>query len=62
MGKIDHSSAGALHAVNKNGQVGRILAYLIAGHHAGLPNWTYEPHGGGPYQTDFQLLRTYMLP
>ncbi|MWV55042.1 CRISPR-associated helicase Cas3' [Chlorobium phaeovibrioides] len=47
MGKIDHSSAGALHAVNKNGQVGRILAYLIAGHHAGLPNWTYEPHGGG---------------
>ena len=42
MGKIDHSSAGALHAVQKNGPIGKILAYLIAGHHAGLPDWHHE--------------------
>jgi len=38
-GKVNHSSAGALHAVEKLGVHGRILAYLIAGHHAGLPDW-----------------------
>jgi len=47
MGKIDHSSAGALQAVKKNEQIGKILAYLIAGHHAGLPDWHHETGVGG---------------
>jgi len=47
MGKIDHSSAGALHAVKKNEQIGKILAYLIAGHHAGLPDWEHQAGVGG---------------
>ncbi len=38
-GKVDHSTAGAIHAVSRHGGVGKILAYLIAGHHAGLPDW-----------------------
>ncbi|MFQ5481894.1 MAG: CRISPR-associated helicase Cas3', partial [Nitrospinaceae bacterium] len=38
-GKVNHSSAGALHAVQRFGVHGRVLAYLIAGHHAGLPDW-----------------------
>jgi len=38
-GKVNHSTAGALHAVEAFGVHGRILAYLIAGHHAGLPDW-----------------------
>lgn len=40
-GRVDHSSAGAKHAVARFGRdgVGRLLAYCIAGHHAGLPNW-----------------------
>ncbi|MBS4096491.1 MAG: CRISPR-associated endonuclease Cas3'' [Sulfuricella sp.] len=38
-GRVDHSTAGAIHAVEKLGLQGRILAYLIAGHHAGLPDW-----------------------
>jgi len=38
-GKVNHSTAGALHAVEQLGVHGRILAYLIAGHHAGLPDW-----------------------
>lgn len=38
-GRVDHSTAGAQHAIEKFGVHGRILAYLIAGHHAGLPDW-----------------------
>lgn len=37
--RVDHSTAGAIHAVERFGVHGRILAYLIAGHHAGLPDW-----------------------
>ncbi|MDN5752785.1 MAG: CRISPR-associated helicase Cas3' [Nitrosospira sp.] len=38
-GRVDHSTAGAIHAIAEFGVHGRILAYLIAGHHAGLPDW-----------------------
>jgi CRISPR-associated endonuclease/helicase Cas3 len=36
---VTHSNAGALHAERILGPAGRVLAYLIAGHHAGLPDW-----------------------
>lgn len=36
-GRVDHSTAGAQH-VGRLGQLGRVLAYCIAGHHAGLPD------------------------
>ncbi len=35
-GRPDHSSAGAQHSVVNSGRGGKILAYAIAGHHAGL--------------------------
>ncbi len=35
-GKVDHSSAGAQHAIKKMAPFGHILAYPIAGHHSGL--------------------------
>jgi CRISPR-associated endonuclease/helicase Cas3 len=39
-GRINHSTAGAIVASEKLGKyVGRILAYIVAGHHAGLPNY-----------------------
>ena len=39
-GRVDHSTAGAVHAVDELGEgAGRLLAYLIAGHHTGLPDW-----------------------
>ncbi len=49
-GRPNHSTVGAIHslerfnkhpfkAFNKN-PLGRIIAYLIAGHHAGLPDWS----------------------
>ena len=35
-----HSMAGAIYAINKIDQLcGYVIAYLIAGHHAGLPDW-----------------------
>ena len=37
-GRVDHSTAGAQHAFNLLKDKGKILAYAIAGHHAGLPN------------------------
>ena len=36
-GRVDHSTAGAQHA-ERLGPLGRLLAYCIAGHHAGLPD------------------------
>ncbi len=45
-GPRNHSTAGALYAVQKLGIPGRILAYLIAGHHAGLPDWHGDQNAG----------------
>lgn len=39
VGKAPHSTAGALLAINRFDAAGRVLAYLIAGHHAGLSDW-----------------------
>jgi len=38
-GKAPHSTAGAMLATDRFGVAGRALAYLIAGHHAGLADW-----------------------
>jgi CRISPR-associated endonuclease/helicase Cas3 len=45
-GKVDHSALGAIHAVQRHKGIGRILAYLIAGHHSGLPDWFNLGSGG----------------
>ena len=38
--RAPHSTAGAIHAIKElNPVFGHIVAYLIAGHHAGLPDW-----------------------
>lgn len=39
VGKVNHSAAGALYAVKQHKHLGLPLAYLIAGHHSGLPDW-----------------------
>lgn len=46
-GRVDHSTAGALLAIDPQGlgMVGRVLAYSIAGHHAGLANWSAADGG-----------------
>ena len=42
LGKAPHSTAGALLAIERFGVAGRVLAYLIASHHAGLYDWNSE--------------------
>ena len=44
--RVDHSTAGGLYAVQRFGKVGRLLAYIVAGHHAGLPDWEADRTGG----------------
>ena len=46
--RVDHSTAGAQHAekVFAHENMGRLLAYVIAGHHAGLPNGSDGEKGG----------------
>lgn len=41
--KVDHSTAGALHACQRFGQDGLVAAFVIAGHHTGLMDY----HGSG---------------
>src|SRR5262249_50299430 len=50
--RVDHSTAGARIAAERYAQLGRLLAYVIAGHHAGLANGTGE---GGPTPLDLRL-------
>ena len=58
-GKVDHSSSGALYAKECFNQTGHILAYLIAGHHAGLPDW--EADTSGRASLSQRLQRTELL-
>ncbi len=50
-GRVDHSTAGAQQAA-KLGPRGRLLAYCIAGHHAGLPD-----DEGGPAGLSLRLMK-----
>lgn len=55
-GHVNHSSAGAacaedkLKAEDKPKLAGRVLAYLVAGHHAGLPDWHPTETGNAALQ------------
>ena len=35
-GRVDHSTAGAQHAIREINMLGHLLSYIIAGHHSGL--------------------------
>lgn len=45
-GRPNHSTAGAVLSLERFKKYGRILSYIIAGHHAGLPDW-YPNEAGG---------------
>lgn len=50
-GRVNHSSAGAALAEQVLGQItGRVLAYLCAGHHAGLPDYYSSDTGRAALQ------------
>ncbi len=50
-GRPNHSSSGAVYSFEKlkNPAIARILAYMVSGHHAGLPDW-YPDDAGGDLQ------------
>ena len=60
-GRVDHSTAGAIHAIRRFGKHGRILAYLIAGHHAGLPDWHSTETGGKALYIRIGLEQNHLL-
>lgn len=46
--RVTHSTAGAIHAMQSLGEAhGSVLAFLIAGHHAGLPDMHDNDGGAG---------------
>lgn len=54
IGKISHAIHGAKMVEELFGKgIGRILAYCIAGHHAGLPDWS-SAEGAGRSSLQFQ--------
>ena len=52
--KVDHSTSGGILSTKKFGVFGRILAYCIAGHHSGLPDWNHELKVGGDLSSRLQ--------
>lgn len=60
-GRVDHSTAGAIYAVRHFDKYGRILAYLIAGHHAGLPDWHASESGGKSLSIRLGEEQNYLL-
>ncbi|CFX74460.1 Helicase, C-terminal [Syntrophomonas zehnderi OL-4] len=56
-GKVPHAIYGAKLVEQLYGkQVGRLLAYCIAGHHAGLPDWS-SAEGAGQSSLQFQEMQ-----
>ncbi|MFH1437598.1 MAG: CRISPR-associated endonuclease Cas3'' [Pseudomonadota bacterium] len=43
--RVDHSTAGGILAIDRFNKAGRLLAYIIAGHHAGLADWEADKYG-----------------
>lgn len=54
-GRVKHAIAGAIHAAEARGPHGRLLAYLIAGHHAGLPDWHPDEASGAALSQEVQM-------
>jgi len=60
-GRVNHSSAGAALAEEKLGPyAGRVLAYLAAGHHAGLPDWYASDTGNAALHTRLKEGESYL--
>ena len=55
----DHATAGAQHAVEKFKQLGKLIAYVIAGHHAGLADADSAKGGSGLNQRLIKKIDSY---
>lgn len=56
VGRVDHSTAGARFAVQQLGPLGKVLGYVIAGHHAGLPDGL-----GGQSALEARLMKSEVM-
>ena len=54
-GKVDHSSFGGQHAQLVSKEAGKLLAYVLAGHHTGLLNWVQDAQHGLQYRLDKEV-------
>jgi len=62
-GQAPHSTHGAVWAYeNWGSQIGKVLAYQIAGHHGGLPDWSHVIGTGGSLEYRLQEKETARLP
>ncbi|RKX95209.1 MAG: CRISPR-associated helicase/endonuclease Cas3 [Spirochaetes bacterium] len=65
-GRVIHSTHGAAWSYRHWGnQIGKIVAYLIAGHHGGLPDWHHEIGVGGSLEyrlTENEIEKLPVLP
>ena len=61
-GRVNHSTHGAVWAVDHFPQIGKIPAYLISGHHAGLPDWHHEMGVGGNLEYRLSPSEVALLP
>lgn len=43
IGRVEHAVVGAQQLYKQSREAGKLLAYCIAGHHGGLPNWNDSP-------------------
>lgn len=50
----DHSTAGAIYATQQDKRLGCLIAYLIAGHHSGLPDWSTVEAGNSSLKKRLQ--------
>lgn len=60
-GRVNHSTAGAILAVERFQVAGRILSYLVACHHAGLSDWANDRAGNAALSirlNDIELLKS----
>lgn len=62
-GQAPHSTHGAVWAYHEWGpQIGKMLAYLIAGHHGGLPDWSHTIGIGGNLEYRLKADEVSKLP
>ncbi len=61
--RVDHSSFGAKYAARNFGPLqGTLLAYAIAGHHAGLPDWRATDDASGRSTLQWRLSEENRIP
>lgn len=59
-GKVDHSTAAAKWVMERQPNYGKLLAYIFAGHHAGLPDWDVGSGSAGLKQRLAKSIEPWM--